>query len=443
MQAPTLTETLSDWLVTSRENGLPDDELAHARYYTLDWLGSALAGTTTPPGRILLDYAESQPSGSNAIIGSAAKKSAEVAALANGGLSHIVEMDDVDRGSVMHPATVVIPAALAIAERDACSESDFLAAVVAGYEIAIRIGEAVGKRHYHYFHNTATCGVFGATAAAGWLLNLNREQFVWALGNAGTMAAGLWEFNRDGAMSKHLHAGQAASNGIRAADLAAMGFTGTRAILEGERGFFAATAPDADPARVIAGLGEQPFKISGVSIKPHASCRHTHPAVDAALTLRDQLTAGIERIDIETYQAAMTLCDNPDPQTPYAAKFSLHYCVASALERGRAGLHDFDPDCLHEVPVRRLMAVTEARVNPDYEAHYPAEWNVALRVALTDGEILEAAISHPKGDPENALAQTELEAKFRSMVAIDDAEALINWVNNLGSGEKPLQLPSL
>ena len=437
MSPQSLTETLSEWLVNQRESGLPDDALAHARYYILDWLGSALAGTATQPGKILLDYAAAQPDGINAVIGCEARKSAEVAALVNGGLSHIVEMDDLDRASVVHPATVVIPAALAVAERNECSEADFLAAVVVGYEVAIRIGEAVGKRHYHYFHNTATCGVSGAAAAAGWLVGLNKEQFVWALGNAGTMAAGLWQFNADGAMSKHLHAGQAASNGVRAADLAKMGFTGTRNILEGERGFFAATAPDADPARVVAGLGDG-FKIGGVSIKPHASCRHTHPAIDGALILRDQLQArSITLIEIDTYQAAISLCDNPNPQTPYAAKFSLHYCVGSALQYGSAGLRDFELECLLEADVRNLIEVTTVRVDPDFEARYPAEWNTALRVTLSDGDMLGTNVTHPKGDPENALTQAELERKFREMLAFSGAtvaaDDLIAWVKGLGT----------
>jgi len=258
------------------------------------------------------------------------------------------------------------------------------------------------------------------------------------------MAAGLWQFNKDGAMTKHLHAGQAASNGVRAADLAAMGFTGTRDILEGERGFFAATAPDADPSRVLDGLGDG-FKIGGVSIKPHASCRHTHPAVDAVLMLRNKIASrwDITRIDIDTYQAAMTLCDNPDPQTPYAAKFSLHYCLASALARGSAGLNDFAPECLREDTVRDLMGVTSARISPDFEAAYPIQWNTAVRVQLSDGEMLEAAVSHPKGDPENPLSQDELEAKFRQMVNGYDADKLIGWVNGLGNESRQIVLQFL
>src|SRR5206468_1592437 len=135
-------------------------------------------------------------------LGMAQGRSAQVAALHNGGLSHIVEMDDVHRASVIHPAAVVVPAALAVAEQRNSSGRDFLAAVTLGYEVAIRIGEAVGKTHYFHWHNTSTCGVFGAAAAAGWLMGLSAEQLTWALGSAGTQANGLWEFIADGAMSK-------------------------------------------------------------------------------------------------------------------------------------------------------------------------------------------------------------------------------------------------
>ena len=396
----------------------------------------------TNPGVRLLDYA-----------GATLARSAEVAALVNGGLAHIVEMDDLDRISVMHPGAVVIPAALAVAEREGASGSDFVAAVVAGYEVAIRIGTVVGKRHYYIFHNTATCGAFGAAAAAGWLLRLNEAQFVWALGSAGTQAAGLWEFNAEGAMSKHLHAGRAAANGVLAADLAARDFTGARRILEGERGFFAATAPDAEPARVLDDLNvaEPTFKISAVSIKPHASCRHTHPAVDAALALRSQLNGRvISGVQIETYQAVLDLCDNPAPETPYAVKFSLHYCVASALRRGRAGLVDFTPEAIGEPAVRELLPLVKIGVAPEFEARYPAEWCSRLQLTFTDGNgTAVATINHPKGDPENPLTAQELEDKFHRLAVYGghatQATALLGWIVGLDAQQpiRPLTALSL
>lgn len=439
MTAPSLTEQLANQIITWRDSGLPENTRQMAAYYFTDWLGSAIAGSATEQGKILLDYAISQPSGGCTIVESERTTSAEVAALVNGGLSHIVEMDDLDRKSVVHPATVVIPAALAVAERQRSSGRDLLDAITIGYEIAIRIGEAVGKEHYRYFHNTATCGIFGAAAAAGWLLDLNAEQLVWALGNAGTQAAGLWQFNADGDMSKHLHAGIAASHGLRAADLAVRGFTGARHILEGDRGFFAATAPDAEPLLVVDKLGTAEFKIFGVSIKPHASCRHTHPAVDAALAMRQEINRReIIGCQIDTYQAALNLCDNPDPQTPYAAKFSLHYCVATALLTGKAGLASFEPEQIQSAPIQQLLASTTATLDAEFERGYPQQWATRVTISLADGSSLAQEVYRPKGDPENALILHELEEKFRQLAVVgqEEPDSWIKWIHAMGEEEQ-------
>jgi len=446
MQArPSLTERLSTFLVVTKSTDFPPSVVDDAKYYTLDWLGSAIAGTVTEPGRMLLAHARVQAGQGATVIGLGEQRNADLAALTNGGLSHIVEMDDLDRASVVHPAAPIIPAALAVAERERASGLDFLTAMVLGYEVAIRIGEAVGKTHYRIWHNTATCGVFGATAAAGWLLGLSEQQMTWALGNAGTMSAGLWEFNADGAMSKHLHAGRAASSGVLAADLAWQGFTGARHILEGERGFFIATSQDAEPERVVEGLkhGMGTYKISGVSIKPHASCRHTHPAIDAALALRRQPGFALDQIaqvQVETYQAALDFTGNPQPITPYAARFSLYYCVACALWRGSAGLGDFPPQAIVDKDVRHLMSKVSLVHSPELEARYPREWPVRVTVTLADGRALTRAVDAPKGDPENPLSWEEMENKFRMMMAGTDyqgqAEALMERVRRLDEVEQ-------
>ncbi len=444
-----LTEQLSAFLVAAQPVDIPDPVIDAAKYYILDWLGSAMAGTATEPGRILLDYAASQAGRGATVIGLDGQRNADLAALINGSLSHIVEMDDLDRASVVHPAAPIIPAALAVAERERRSGLDFITAVILGYEVGIRIGEAVGKSHYYFWHNTATCGVFGAAAAAGWLLGLSREQMVWALGNAGTQASGLWEFIADGAMSKHLHAGRASSSGVLAADLAKRGLTGARRILEGERGFFAATSKDANPDSVIEGLAKslKEYKISGVSIKPHASCRHTHPAIDAALALRREHELAlehIEEVEVATYQAGLALTDNPSPTHPYAAKFSLQYCVACALARGRVGLDDFRPEALEDEAVRGLMAKVAVGLSEELDGHYPQEWPSRVRIALDDGRKLARLVKVPKGDPENPLTQAELEEKFGLLIIgtgyEEMADVLIEGVNRLEQLERVRQL---
>jgi len=428
----TASQQLARWIASHREAGLSDDVLDKAQTFVLDWLASALGGRGTLPGRAVLDYTRTQPEGSSRVAGETVGRSAEAAAFANGALSHIVEMDDVDRLSIIHPGAVVIPAALAVAERDNRSGRDFLSAVVAGYEVAIRIGAAVGKKHYFHFHNTSTCGVFGAAAAAGWLNGLDEDALAWALGSAGSMASGVWQFNAEGAMTKHLHTGHAAASGIRAADLAALGFTGPKAILEGERGFFAGFAPDGAPEQVTANLDGDGFALPLVSLKPYASCRHTHAAVDAALALRDELSGrAVERATVHVYQSAADLCDNETPVTPYEAKFSLQYCISRALSRGSLGLVDFSIDDIG--PIDTPAGVV---VDPSLTDVFPSEFPARLELELDDGTTIVKQVRHPLGDPENPLSRARVEAKLRELAAYgglseERTTAYLDWVHGL------------
>jgi 2-methylcitrate dehydratase PrpD len=378
------------------------------------------------------------------VLGIAEGRDADVATLVNGGLSHIVEMDDLDRGSVVHPGTVVIPAALAAAESVDASGKRFLFAVIAGYEAAIRVGGAVGRSHYRYWQNTATCGTFGAAVAAGIVLGLDAERLTWALGNAGSIAGGLWQFNHDGAMTKHLHAGRASSNGLLAARLARNGFTGATEILEGPQGLFAAMSSDADPARVTAGLDRGlgargcGWKIAGVSIKPHASCRHTHPAVDAARELRNRIgpdLSGARRVRVETYGTALQVTDAPNPTNTYQAKFSLQYCTAQALLHGRVGLHDFAPDRLADPATRDFMSRIDLSVDPEIDAAYPLTWSARVTAEMADGTTETARVDAPKGDPENAVSWDEVVAKLHDLAVgtafAGDADGIVGDVVGL------------
>ena len=177
------------------------------------------------------------------------------AAMVNGAASHFAEQDDVHNGSVFHPAAVVFPPALAVAQATGASGRDLLAAAVAGYEVGIRVGEFLGRSHYRVFHTTGTAGTLAAAAATGRLLNLSADAMLHAFGSAGTQAAGLWEFLRDAADSKQLHTAKASADGLVAAYLARDGFTGAKRILEGAQGMAAGMSTDADPARLTDGLG--------------------------------------------------------------------------------------------------------------------------------------------------------------------------------------------
>ncbi len=382
-----------------------------AALFVLDTLACALGGLKSEPARILDAVAP-------VASGDLARR-----AFYLGGLSHIIEMDDLHRDSVTHPGCVVIPAAWAVADARNIGGHADLDAVLAGYEACCRVGMSVGRAHYRIWHNTSTCGPFGSAMAVAELIGLSDEQAVWALGNAGTQSSGLWQFLDTGAMSKHLHTARAAESGVLAALLAAEGFSGPPEILEGEKGFYAGLCADPVPSMVTAGP-ERVWELIRTSIKPWPCCRHTHPTIDAALALHDELGgAAVEAIEVGTYRAALDVCDRPDPQDPYSAKFSLQHCVAIALDEGEVGLDSFDADA------RSRAASTRAKVtvglNAEIDRAYPKAWGTEVSVTTKDGRRISALRRDAKGDPDNPVNAEDLVKKARALMTgsgIDGAE---------------------
>lgn len=399
-----------------------NEDFRACTYFILDALVNAIAATRTDIGRILLEWARTTPAttpGQQAFLG--------------GALVHTLEMDDLHKRSVTHPGCVVVPAAIALAAHHQLSGKDVLVAVLQGYEAMCRVGNAIGRAHYKVWHSTATCGPFGSAMAAASLLQLSPEQRVWALGNAGTQSAGLWEFMNSGGMSKHLHAGRAAEAGILAADLARLGLTGPGQILEGKQGLFRATGPDANPT-AITETPDAPWELTRTSIKPWPSCRHTHPAIDAALELSAQLNAPVHEVIIRTYQSALDVCDRPQPTSEYEAKFSLQHSVTTALNTGAIDFDSFsdtarDQSASHGGRVR-------VELSPEIDAAYPSSWGCEVEVITNQGQTLRAARSHCKGDPDLALTEAEMVSKAHTLldyagVAPPAKDRLINYILNL------------
>lgn len=434
----TLSGRLADFIANTQFGDLPAEVVDCAKHCVLDWLGSAIAGSEKPPARMVHQLVQELGGEKQATLITGGRTSVANAVFVNGVASHIVELDDIHKTSIVHAATVVIPVALAVAEWLGKSGRDLITAIAIGYDVCFRIGEAVGPSHYKFWHNTATCGTFGAVAAAAKLLDLEEGRIVHALGNAGTQAAGLWEFIVDGAMTKQLHTGKAAMNGLLAALLAQKGFTGPTKILEGDRGFFKAMAETYDESRITDRLGEH-FKIVENSFKIHASCRHTHPAVDLALQLKDERSiqpGEIHRIRVGGYRAVVDVTDNPDPRSVYAAKFSCQFCVSLALVKGRAGLDDFNERTLWDPQIRSLMERIEVVVDPRIDADYPDQWGSTLEVETNRGERYRLSTAYPKGDPENPVSSEELIGKFKRLVARlpeGEAERFVDRILRLDS----------
>jgi 2-methylcitrate dehydratase PrpD len=414
-----LSGRLADFIKDICLENLPPAAVRAAKLAFLDWLGSVAAGGQREPSQKVLAVLRNQGGTPQAtLLATGEKTSCLNAAMGNGLASHIVELDDVHRAAIIHAGAAVIPAALAAAEMTGAGGHQLLEAIVAGYEVAIRIGEAVTPSHYYFWHTTGTCGTFGAAAAAGKLLGLSREEMVWALGTAGTQAAGLWEFLLDGSMSKHLHPGKAAQNGVLAALLAREGFTGAASIIEGERGFCRATAPAYDLAKISEGLGSSPYKIEENSFKIHASCRHTHPSVDVVLQLAARHSTGpsdVADLTIRTYGTALSITANHQPDTVYAAKFSLPFCVALALVHGSCGLTDFTPEALADPDIRKLMSVVSLVQDAGLNALHPARWPAVVEITTNTGRVYCGRTDFPRGDPENPVTVDELIQKFYTL----------------------------
>ena len=421
MSAADPTQALADFAASLDFDRVPDAVVRRSEDLFLDWFASALAGKGARPVESIARFIETMGPGEgpSEILIHRRGSSPLVAAIANAASSHFAEQDDVHNGSVFHPATVVFPAALAVAQALGASGRELLAACVAGYEVGIRVGEYLGRSHYRIFHTTGTAGTFAAAAAVGRLLQLTPEQMRHAFGSAGTQSAGLWEFLRDAADSKQLHTAHAAGAGLTAAYLAHDGFTGARHILDGAKGLAAGTSLDADATRIADGLGTR-WALAETSFKFHAACRHTHPAADALQqVLRGhRLGAGdIRAITAHVHQAAIdVLGPVTDPQTVHQAKFSMGTVLGLIAVHGRAGLTEFDANW-RDAPVRAVHDKVTMRLDPEVDAAYPARWIGKVVVETADGRRFEGQVLEPKGDPGNTLTRPELEDKALALAA--------------------------
>ncbi len=431
------TATLARFAATA---AVPQRVRRATRRYLLDWLGSTLAGGELEPPAMMRRVVDGLGGAPQAtVLADGRRSSAPLAAMANAAAAHVLELDDLDRGSISHPGAPIIAASLATGEREGAGGDALLDAIAIGYEVSIRTGEALGPTHYEHWHTTGTAGTPGAAAAAARLSGLDAAATLRALGSAGTMSAGLWEFLADGAMSKQLHPAKAAHDGVLAALLAAQGFTAATRILEGPKGLLAAMSRDPHVERLTEGLGAGPgetgetagetmdaWRIEGVSMKVHASCRHTHSAVDAALELRERHALrpdAITSVEVRTYAQGLELLDGMEPVTPYAAKFSLPFCVAAALVHGDLSPARFTEQEIADTGTLALASRVTYAADPAFDARYPREWPSLVRITTAGGETYEAQVDHPSGDPERALSEDDVAAKFQSLTAARLGEA--------------------
>ena len=398
--ATTLTRALAAQASAVTYDSLPEPVRELARQCVLDYYGVALAGADDPLATILLDeLAEAGGAAQASIIGRKAKLPALSAALVNGAIGHALDYDDVNLAMPGHPSVAILPGLIALAEQRNSTGRDVIAAFVAGYETACRIGMALRPGHYDRgFHATGTIGAFGAAAACAHLLGLDTEATARALGIAGTQAAGLK--SQFGTMCKPFHAGKASQSGLLAARLAARGFSSRPDLVECEQGFALTHGPDFKAEAALA-EPKSGFHIFANLFKYHAACYLTHGPIEAAREIRERhgvKPEQIARMTLSLDRSTERVCNIPAPTDGLEAKFSLRQTVAMALSGvDTASLGAYSPETANDpalVKLREKLAL-------DFHEGWP-QAKAELQVALTDGRVLKA--SHDAGIPSSDIA---------------------------------------
>jgi 2-methylcitrate dehydratase PrpD len=365
------------------------------------------------------------------------------AAFINGTAAHGEDFDDTFEGGPVHAGAVIVPAVLAIAEREKLAGRDALAGIAVGCELMCRASMVAPKRiHKAGFHPTAVLGALGAAAAVATALRLSERQFVDALGVVGSMASGIIEYLAEGAWTKRMHPGWAAQAGIRAADLARHGFVGPRTVLEGTHGFFHgfANIPEKemaslDWATLTGGFGEK-WVANTIAFKPYACGTMTQPYVDCAARLGKKIEfSEIQEVVCEVGEGTVhrlwePLASKQSPPNAYAGKFSTPYCIAAGFILGHAGLDAFTEERVKDERLRALAAKVRYEIDPDNP--YPNEFTGHVRVRLKDGKVVEERQAHMRGGAKEPLSRADIEEKFRLNCAYGGwtpakAEAFLKW----------------
>lgn len=436
-----VTLKLAEFASQLRYEQIPGNALARAKNCVLDALGCALFGSATPWCSIINRFVQSQKGIEEArlwttgFMGPVAN-----AVLGNGTMIHSLDFDDYHVTKI-HPGSVVIPAAMAIGERDRISGKKLLTAIIVGYETMIHISRGLnpGVSRLQGWHLTGTCGTFAAAAAVGNIWQFDTTTMANALGMAGTQSAGLWAFTADGSFSKRFHPGRAAQSGVIAAYLVRDGYLGPTKILEAEDGgFFKATSSDSDFSKVVEGLGSK-FDAEDVILKPYPACGSLHSSIDAVLMIRSESDIDvkeIKRINVYNSELVNVQCGfDYQPMGILQAQMSMKYCLARAVLDGLLAVAQFSEEKLSD-PValdlaRRVHFVLDEEINKIYPSEFPS----IVEVVMEDGVVYKKRVGMPKGSTANPMSWPEIKQKFRSQArgGIDEGqtEAIIRWTERL------------
>jgi 2-methylcitrate dehydratase PrpD len=421
-QEKKIAEILAEFVVNQKFENLPEAAVEKAKTYILDLVGCIVGASREQQAHALLDVIKAEGGNPHSsVFAHGFKTSVMNAALLNGTMGHIFDFDDDHREGVMHSSVAVFPAVFALGEKLKVNGKELLRGFILGSEIMIRIGESfLGKSTYKGFHPTGTCGVFGATAGCASTLRLDAKQATYALGLAGSFAAGVMKWRREGSWQKPLQPGHAGMYGVLSASLGGKNFLGASSIFEEPDGVIKmfSLQDEYDYAPITKALGQK-WEMMDTSIKVHACCRFSATSVDCALDLYRQgvRPKDVKQLLVKADKSTITgLCYPTEvkrrPVTHVDAQFSLPYGVAVALTKNRAGVDEFRKEVLGDPEVLALVDKVSWEIDPEAEAVYPKAYPATVEATLNDGRKVVSHFDYPKGDPENPASMDEVRRKF-------------------------------
>ena len=443
-----ITAEVVDFICKTTYQAIPPEVIQMGKRCLIDGIGVILAGSTEPCSHIVREFIQQAGKSSQATtLGQGSRKTtAPLAALANGTSGHAMDFDDTqlstspDRiyGLLTHPTIPALSAALAVSEEKNASGKTFLESFLIGFEVECKIAEAIKPDHYKKgFHTSGTIGTFGAATSAAKLLGLSEEQTAHTLGIAASLSSGIRV--NFGTMTKPLHVGRAAENGITATQLASRGYTSDRESLDSPWGYFQIFGGGFDKEK-ISGLMGNPYTIlnPGVSIKPYPCGVLSHPSMDALLDLVKEYDIQPERVEEIRLGAGSNIL-NPlryqNPQTALEAKFSLQFCLTSILLERKAGIKQFSDEFVKSPKVQDMMKKVKTSLHPGLESKGYDKILSIVDVKLKDGKTLTKESGSYRGSPQNPLTEGELSEKFRECTELvlddDQISEALNHINSI------------
>lgn len=421
-----IQSTLANFVVTPPASLSTPEVTRAAKLAIVDAVGAILAGSTSTLADAMIDFGTSQSvPGPHRVLGTDLSLTAERAALVNATFGHSMDFDDTVSLMPGHPGTVLVSAIMSALDGSP-SGRDIVRSFVVGYEVATKLGAAIGMGHYNRgWHSTGSIGVFGAFAAVAHLRRLSRVVVGNGLGIVSSLASGL-RINF-GTMTKPLHSGWAASSGVVAAQLAESGFTGHRAAMDGEEGFFATYGtPASRPGLLAELLAQAPILVApGIALKKYPCCYALHRAIDGLEDIRREARFDAEavvRVEARVPPGALKPVPYERPDTGFEGRFSMPYILAVGALDGDFGMDAFTDDAVARPGIRALLDRVSAREDPACSPDDPeglqrsagTRGHVYVRVELDDGRVLERVVDTPPGSPSRPLSEDEITAKFRA-----------------------------